>query len=201
MVCIEDCSLEGKMLARLRAALVGLAPLASVIAFASIDPAVRPQSPISTLKRLEYTKGYIGLGLIKEASAELDAIDGDDRMSVEVLRVRIDLYMEAKRWNMVVKMAGHLTVTVPADEQIWISWAYALRELQFIKDAEGVLLRAEKDFGHKSAILHYNLACYSCLLGYFDEANKRLKRAVRLDKRFEDAWADDADLKGLLDIF
>jgi tetratricopeptide (TPR) repeat protein len=162
---------------------------------------VRPRSSISTAKRLEYAEGYIGLGLIKEASAELDAIDGDDRMSMKVLRVRIDLYMEAKQWDMVVTMARQVAEIAPADEQIWISWAYALRELQLIKDAEAVLLRAEKDYGHKSAILNYNLACYACLQGCHEEANKRLKRAIRLDKRFEDAWAQDPDLKALLDIF
>jgi tetratricopeptide (TPR) repeat protein len=182
-------------------ALIGATPLASINAFASIEPAVRPRSSISTPKRLEYAKGYIGLGLIREASHELEAIAGDDRMSADVLRVRIDLYMEAKRWNMVVKLAGQVAETVPADEQVWISWAYALRELQLIKDAEAVLLRAEKDYGHKSAILQYNLACYACLQGCHEEAGKRLKRAIRLDKRFENEWAEDPDLKALLDIF
>jgi lipopolysaccharide biosynthesis regulator YciM len=114
---------------------------------------VRPRSSISTAKRLEYAEGYIGLGLIDEASDELEAIEGEDRMSVDVLRVRIDLYMEAKQWDMVVIMARQVAEIAPADEQIWISWAYALRELQLIKDAEAVLLRAEKDYGHKSAIL------------------------------------------------
>jgi tetratricopeptide (TPR) repeat protein len=160
-----------------------------------------PRPSISTHNRLQYAKGYIELGLVNEASEELEAIDGDARMSAEVLRVRIDLHMEAKQWDTVVKLAGQLAETAPADEQVWISWAYALRELQLIKDAEVVLLRAEKDFGHKSAILHYNLACYACLQGCHEEANKRLKRAIRLDKRFEDEWAEDPDLKALLGIF
>jgi tetratricopeptide (TPR) repeat protein len=162
---------------------------------------VRPRSSISTPKRLEYAKGYIGLGLIKEASDELEAIAEGDWMSVEVLRVRVDLNMEARQWGVVVKLAGQVAEAAPADEQVWISWAYALRELQLVKEAEAVLLRAEKDYGQKSAILHYNLACYACLQGFHEEAGKRLKRAIRLDKRFEDEWADDPDLKALLDIF
>lgn len=191
----------GQILSRLVVALVDSAPLASAIAFDYFDRAMSPRPSIPARNRLQYAKGYIGLGLIKEASDELRAIAGDDRMSVEVLRVRVDLYMEAKQWEMVVKLAGQVAEAASADEQVWISWAYALRELQLIKDAEAVLHRAEKDFGHKSAILHYNLACYSCLLGNVEEANKRLKRAIRLDKRFEDEWAADPDLKALLDIF
>ena len=156
---------------------------------------------ISTRKHLEYAKGYIGLGLIKEAAEEIEAIEAEESQSMEVQRVRVDLFMEARQWNQVVDLAGQIAENVAEDEQVWISWAYALRELQRVKEAEAVLLKAEKVHGHKSAIVHYNLACYSCLLGYLEEANKRLKRALKLDKRFEDEWDKDPDLKALLDVF
>lgn len=169
--------------------------------FASIDDKVSPRSSISTRKRLEYTKGYIELGLVKEAAEEIESIDAEDSLSMEVQRVRIDLFMEAKQWNEVVDLAAQIAETMAEDEQVWISWAYALRELQRVKKAEEVLLRAEKIHGHKSAILHYNLACYACLLGYLEVAGKRLKRAIKLDKRFEDEWDKDPDLRALLDVF
>ena len=181
--------------------LVGPAPLASVIAFDYFDRAMSPRPSISTHNRLQYAKGYIELGLVNEASEELEAIDGDARMSAEVLRVRIDLHMEAKQWDLVVNLARQVAEALPEDEQVWISWAYALREMQCIKEADEVLHKAEKVYGHKSAILNYNLACYACLQGDHEEASKRLKRAIRMDKRFEDEWADDPDLKALLDIF
>jgi tetratricopeptide (TPR) repeat protein len=156
---------------------------------------------ISTRKHLEYAKGYIGLGMIKEASAEIEAIEAEDWHSMEVQRVRIDLCMEAKQWSEVVDIAGQIAEALSEEEQVWISWAYALRELQRVKEAEEVLLRAEKVYGHKSAIVHYNLACYACLLGYLEEAGKRLKRAIKLDKRFEDECDKDPDLKALFDVF
>ena len=160
-----------------------------------------PRSFISTRKRIEYAKGYIELGLIKEAEEELAAIKAEDSLSMDVQRVRIDLFMEAKQWNEVVDLAGQIAEKRAEDEQIWISWAFALRELQRVKEAEQVLLRAEKIHGHKSAIVHYNLACYACLLGCLEEAGKRLKRAIRLDKRFEDEWDKDPDLRALIDVF
>jgi tetratricopeptide (TPR) repeat protein len=156
---------------------------------------------ISTRKHLEYAKGYIGLGMIKEASAEIEAIEAEDWHSMEVQRVRIDLCMEAKQWSEVVDIAGQIAEALSEEEQVWISWAYALRELQRVKEAEEVLLKAEKVYGHKSAIVHYNLACYACLLGYLEEAGKRLKRAIKLDKRFEDECDKDPDLKALFDVF
>lgn len=139
--------------------------------------------------------------MLKEAAEELAAIEGDDRESVDVRRVRVDLAMEAKQWKRVVELAGPIAEVLPKDEQVWISWAYALRELQQIVEAREVLLKAEKVHGHKSAILHYNLACYACLLSHLEEANKRLKRAIKLDKRFEDEWDKDPDFKKLLDVF
>lgn len=162
---------------------------------------MKPRSSITTRKRLEYAQGYIGLGMLKDASNELDLIEGEDRDQLAVRRVWIDLHMEGKQWDAVVKLAEQVAPATPKDEQAWIAWAYALRELQRIKEAKAVLLTAEKEHGHNSAILHYNLACYACLLSYMAEANKRLKKAIKLDKRFEDEWADDPDLRGLLDGF
>jgi len=162
---------------------------------------VKRQSSIPTRKRLDYARGYIGLGMLKEAAEELGAIESDKQDSLAVRHVRVDLAMEAKQWERVVELTPPIAEASPKDEQVWISWAYALRELQRVQESREVLLKAEKEHGHKSAILHYNLACYACLLGYLEEANKRLKRAIKLDKRFEDEWDKDPDLKALLDIF
>lgn len=139
--------------------------------------------------------------MLNEATEELDAIEGEGRDSAAVRRVRIDLAMEAKQWQRVVEYAGPIAEASPQDEQVWISWAYALRELQRIEEARAVLLKAEKEHAHKSAILHYNLACYACLLSDLEEANKRLKRAIELDQRFEDEWGKDPDLQKLLGVF
>jgi hypothetical protein len=40
-----------------------------------------------TARHLEYARGYVGLGMVNEASDELEAIDWDDRMKPEVLAV------------------------------------------------------------------------------------------------------------------
>lgn len=156
---------------------------------------------ISTDKRLAYARGYIALGMIKDAEAELNAIEESERGLLDEQRVRVDLHMEAKRWARVAVVAEAVVEFLPEDEQVWISWAYALRELQRVEKAQAVLLRAEEEHGHKSAILHYNLACYACLLNDLEEANRRLKRAIKLDKRFEEEWARDPDLKDLLGVF
>ncbi len=40
---------------------------------------------IPTARHLQYARGYIDLGMVNEASDELEAIDWDDRMTKDVV--------------------------------------------------------------------------------------------------------------------
>lgn len=153
--------------------------------------------PISTRRRLEYARGYLMLDLLKEAAAELNAIPRDDRKSVDVRRVRLDLEMESKRWNRVILSAQNLSTSLPKDEGVWIAWAFALHELKRTQEAQDVLLRAEPLHGAHCAVLHYNLACYACMLGNLPEARRRLGLAFDMDPQWRTAASDDPDLQAL----
>ena len=61
---------------------------------------------ISTTRRLEYASGFIELGLLNEASEELEAIEGADRLSAEVMAVRSDLSLAALVWYLLIAGAG-----------------------------------------------------------------------------------------------
>ena len=152
---------------------------------------------VSTRRRLEYARGYVALGLLKEAEKELEAIAADDPLALEAVKVRIDLHMEGKRWKQVVLMAGAVCLAEPAQESAWIAWAFALRELQRIEEARDVLLKAEPLHGESSSLLHYNLACYYSLLGDLPEARQRLQRAARKRKEWLEDAREDTDLKAL----
>lgn len=153
---------------------------------------------IPTYRRLEYARGYITLGLAKQARDELAAIPKLEQASIEVQELWVDVLMELKAWKRVVRMAALVCEKRPKNERSWIAWAYALRELQRIEEAQDVLWRAEKRYGQNSGVLHYNLACYACLLGKHDEAEARLKRAMTMDESWREAALDDPDLKDLL---
>lgn len=154
-------------------------------------------SSIPTSRHLEYARGYIDLGMVNDASDELEAIEGDDRLSPDVLRVRIDLYFEAKQWDMVVAVAKPVCEAMPQDSDAWINYAFALRELQRITEARDVLLIAEPLHGTSCAVLHYNLACYYCLLGDMPEAKRRLSVACKAADTWKTAALDDPDLKAM----
>jgi tetratricopeptide (TPR) repeat protein len=149
-----------------------------------------------TARRLSYASGYTGLGLFKEAAAELKAVKGEDRKTAEFLAVQSELLLVTRQWEPLVRVAEEHVLRQCTQPTAWINWAYALRELERVEEAKAVLLQAESihpDVG----VLHYNLACYHCLLGEMKEARKRLTQACRLDQSWKEAAESDPDLRKL----
>jgi predicted Zn-dependent protease len=152
---------------------------------------------ISTRRHLEFASGYLELGMMVEAAEELEAISGEDRLSPAVMRLRSELYMQAKNWDLLLAVARELMRLVPDSEQGWIHSAYALRELGRVSEAKAVLIEAESRHGPTSGVLHYNLACYHCLLGEMPAAKTRLAIACRMNPAWRKAALDDKDLKAM----
>jgi len=155
------------------------------------------QSSISTARRLQYAAGYLALGLVADAEAELDAIEGEDRKSDEVLELTIDLHSARQNWDLAVTAAQEYVHRQPDDPKGWISWAFALRRLKSIADAEQILLLAEKRIGSTCALVHYNLACYRCLAGDTAGALEALSLAVQLDPANAKSAVEDADFASI----
>lgn len=153
------------------------------------------ESSIRVKRRVEYARGYLELGLVNEAKAELDAIPENEQSELDVLELRVGVHMELKNWERVVGTAQLVCEQRPGSDRAWIAWGYALRELQRIEEAKRVLLRAERLHGAKCGVLHYNLACYYCLLGDADEAQRRLARAIALDRSWREVALEDGDLR------
>lgn len=152
---------------------------------------------IPTRRHLEYAAGFIELGMLASAEAELGQITPSDQASAAVMLVRLDLLMLAKDWAAMVALARALTQQHPEQEKGWIYHAYALREQSRIAEAQAVLLHAEPQHGATSGVLHYNLACYACLLGDKSEARRRLECAALLEKSWLESAMEDPDLATL----
>ncbi|MFX3681372.1 MAG: tetratricopeptide repeat protein [bacterium] len=137
--------------------------------------------------------------MLNEASDELEMIQGDEALSADVMRLRIDLYHQAKHWDLLEAVAKALVRLCPKDEQGWVSWAWATRRHKGIPEAKEVLLKAEPTIGDTSATLHYNLACYACQLGDMKEAKRRLSMACKMHPDFKASALDDPDLQPMWD--
>ena len=53
------------------------------------------------------SSGYLELGMLDDAALVLEEIAPEDKNRNEVLGARVNLYMAAKKWDMVVAVASH----------------------------------------------------------------------------------------------
>lgn len=161
------------------------------------ESSIPRKAVIPTRRHLQYASGFIELGMLRDATTELRAIAKTDQRLPKVLTVWIDLHMHARRWKQVIAASRQLVRAEPQDDKGWISWAFALRELNQVEEARAILLKALPTHGKTCAVLHYNLACYECLLGNLPQAKRHLKIATDTDKEWRESALTDPDLEAL----
>jgi tetratricopeptide (TPR) repeat protein len=146
--------------------------------------------------RLAHARGYLGLGMIKEASAELDLVPTDQARETGVLALRAIVLQEQAKWPALAGVANELVLRQPMEPGWWIAWAYATRRSRSLAAAEAILMEGERTHPDEASI-QFNLGCYACQRGDLNEARRRVERAVALDPAFRNAAGSDPDLEPL----
>ncbi len=125
--------------------------------------------------------GWLGLGNIAEAKAELGRIAPARQNHPDVLEARWQICAEEKHWEQGLQIARALIHAAPERVTGWLHQAYALRRTTGggLQDAWDVLLPVSDKFPEEP-IVSYNLACYACQLNQLDSARGWLRRAVAL---------------------
>src|ERR1044071_9256359 len=95
-------------------------------------------------RRLSYAQGYLELGMVAEAAAELDRVPAAERQSLAFIAVRLALLQEQKNWPALSALAGDLVRRAPTEAAAWVTWAYATRRADSLAAAERILLEAEQ---------------------------------------------------------
>lgn len=146
--------------------------------------------------RLSHVRGYLELGMVDDAIAELERIPGvsSDDFDVRVLRALI--LQEQKNWKALAPLAERLVRDCPADPSWWIMWAYAVRRADSLAAAEKILLEAASNHP-KEPTIQFNLGCYACQGGDLVRARAYVDCAIALDERFRNAAQTDPDLAPL----
>ena len=148
--------------------------------------------------QLSHALGYIALGMYEDAEGELMLVSPDKRGSPDVLAVGIDLYHQTKDWEKLYGTAEQLTKVQPDNPGGWVSCAYATRRIKSITDAQSILIEGETHHP-KEPTIKYNLGCYACKLGEFDDAEYYIRKAISFDESFKKMAQDDPDLDELRD--
>jgi Tfp pilus assembly protein PilF len=146
--------------------------------------------------RLSHARGYLSLGMVSEAEAELSQIPAEEASTIDVLALRAVLLQEQKKWQPMRQVAAELVKLQPEDAGWWIMWAYAARRAESLAVAEKILREAE--VAHPSdATIQFNLGCYACQRGDLVSARLHVDQAIALDERFRETATTDSDLAPL----
>ena len=143
-------------------------------------------------------QGWVELGNVREATAELDQIAPALNSHPAVLEVRWQIHAHSKNWNECVELAAAIIRTDPTVAMGWIHRSYALHELNRTAEARDGLMSVVGIFPEELTI-PYNLACYECKLGNPSKARQWLEKIFSTEHAEE--WRatalEDLDLKPL----
>ena len=156
--------------------------------------------PLPDRRHLEAAEGWLELGNWLEANEELEQISASLRAHPSVLFTRFEIYAMASKWDGAYEIAQILVVSFSERPEAWICWVYATRRKSdggFAK-AKKLLVEAAVRFPDEY-LIRYNRACYSCQLGYLNEARMWLEWAFDLAGKQEVRWKalEDKDLEPL----
>ena len=146
--------------------------------------------------RLSHARGYLELGMVKEAAAELAQLPPGYPDDDDLLALRTVILREQARWPELRVAAAELVRRQPKQAAGWITYAYATRRATSLLAAETILREAELHHPQEPTI-QFNLGCYACQRGDLHEARRRVDAAIALDEDFRAAAAADPDLAPL----
>jgi len=149
---------------------------------------------------LSAAMGWLELGNVREAKAELEQIAPTLQSNPEVLEVRWLIHAEEKNWSDAFNAARSLVEVAPKRPSGWLHRAYAVRRatgggLQAAWDA----LRPAFEKFPDEATVPFNLACYACQMGRMDEAREWLQCAIKAGgkEKIKHMALNDADFEPL----
>jgi len=146
--------------------------------------------------QISHAYGYLQLGMIEEAEAELAAVDPEHAEHPGVLGLKISIAQEKEDWEEMAKYSWRLLKKAKHNPTPWISMAFAMRRMESIEAAQSLLGRAEEKFPDEPTII-YNLGCYAALLGNRKEALTRVRKAIQMSQELAELAKTDEDLESV----
>ena len=149
-------------------------------------------------------QGYLELGMVDEALAELVAVhtsaisdpDPDPDLDLDLIELRLHILMKGERWSDALSSAKELLLLDSAALPAYIHGAFALHELGRTTEARDLLLRGPEVLG-MDPTYHYNIGCYEAVLGNIDSAKRSLEKCFALDETYRDFAKQDPDLDAI----
>jgi len=128
---------------------------------------------------VEAAEGWLGLGSLEEAAAELELISPSLRTHPDVLNVRFKIFSATEKWDSCLDVATALTRLEPDRCDYWMNLAFSLRKLGRVADARAVLLSVVGKFAMHWVVC-YELAHCCSLLNRIEEGRAWFGKAIDL---------------------
>jgi predicted Zn-dependent protease len=146
--------------------------------------------------------GWMELGNLVEARAELAQLSAAPQEHPDVLEVRWSISAGQERWDEALEIARTLLRRAPKRSSGWLHQAYALRRVPDggLQKAWDALLPAFDKFP-KEPTIPFNLSCYACQMRQLDVARDWLQRAAAIGgkEKVMRMALKDSDLEPLWD--
>ena len=149
-------------------------------------------------KHLNYANGYRQLGMFADAHEELAKIPLELQQSKEVIVSDLAISSDEKSWERVAELSQLLASDYPAEVEWWIQWAYAVRRSDSLDASKLILTNALTSFPVEPC-LHYNMGCYACVEGEYDQAKDWILQAIALEGDYRLMAMEDEDLVEIRD--
>lgn len=138
-------------------------------------------------------QGYLELGMVEEALAELATVETPLLKDPDLLELRLHILMQGRRWDEALTTAEELLRMKEDALPAYIHGAFALHELGRTSEARDLLLKGPSLL-RNDPIFHYNIGCYEAVLGNRDAALASLRQSFAMDKTFREFAQRDPDL-------
>lgn len=161
---------------------------------------VVPKLDVPALHYVRAARGWLELGNLAEAAAELQRLSPEDTTHAEVLELHWEICCREARWQQAMAVSQRMTELYPDLPSGWIGRSYSLHELKRTEEALDLLLPAAKRFPG-IGVIPYNLACYFTQLRRIERAKPWLLQAIQISGKDEikRMAASDPDLVPLRD--
>ena len=106
-------------------------------------------------------QGYLELGMVEEALAELSSFSGPFAQDPDIVELRLHIQMQGERWNDALTSAEELLRITPDAVPAFIHGAFALHEMGRTSEARDLLLKGPPVLKNDPTF-HYNIGCKAC---------------------------------------
>ena len=141
-------------------------------------------------------QGYLELGMVEEALAELSSFSGHSGQDPDIVELRLHILIQGEQWTDALLSAEELLRITPDAVPAFIHGAFALHEMGRTTEARDLLLKGPPVL-RNDATFHYNIGCYEAVLGNKEAALQSLRQSFALDDTYRDFAKGDPDLKML----